>query len=86
VGIYMKNTRQEKCKDKHVSNKTGGVLYYMWMLPSKVMPYLLRLATPLTDSSIVHWTPMLKAICYSSTATRTLCHIQGNRVWQIGAI
>ena len=27
----------------------------MWMLPSKVMPYLLRLATPLMDSSIVHW-------------------------------
>ena len=25
----------------------------MWMLPSKVMPYLLRLAAPLTDSSIV---------------------------------
>ena len=35
-------------------NKTGGVLYYMWMLPSKVMPYLLRLAAPLMDSSIVH--------------------------------
>ena len=26
----------------------------MWMLPSKVMPYLLRLAAPLMDSSIVH--------------------------------
>ena len=39
--------------EKHVSNKTGAVLYYMWMLPSKVMPYLLRLAAPLTDSSIV---------------------------------
>ena len=26
---------------KHVSNKNGGVLYYMWMLPSKVMPYLI---------------------------------------------
>ena len=25
----------------------------MWMLPSKVMPYLLRLAAPLTESSIV---------------------------------
>ena len=25
------------------------------MLPSKVTPYLLRLAAPLTDSSIVHW-------------------------------
>ena len=36
--------------------KTGGVSYYMWMLPSKVMPYLLRLAAPLTDSSIVHCT------------------------------
>ena len=24
-----------------------------WMLSSKVMPYLLRLAAPLTDSSIV---------------------------------
>ena len=30
----------ENCYEKHVSNKTGGVLYYMWMLPSKVMPYL----------------------------------------------
>ena len=28
----------------------------MWMLPSKVMPYLLRLAAPLTDSSIVQVT------------------------------
>ena len=36
--------------------KTGGVAYYMWMLPSKVMPYLLRLAAPLMDSSIVYWT------------------------------
>ena len=27
----------------------------MSMLPSKVMPYLLRLAAPLMDSSIVHW-------------------------------
>ena len=42
----------KNCYEKHVSNKTGGVLYYMWMLPSKVMPYLLRLAAPLTDSSI----------------------------------
>ena len=32
----------ENCYEKHVSNKTGGVLYYMWMLPSKVMPYLLN--------------------------------------------
>ena len=35
--------------------QTGGVLYYMWMLPSNVMPYLLRLAALLMDSSIVHW-------------------------------
>jgi hypothetical protein len=28
-------------------------MYIMSMLPSKVMPYLLRLAAPLTDSSIV---------------------------------
>ena len=31
----------------------------MWMLPSKVMPYLLRLAAPLMDSSIVHCTGIL---------------------------
>jgi hypothetical protein len=29
-------------------------LYFMLMLPSKVMPYLVRLAAPLMDSSIVH--------------------------------
>ena len=29
------------------------------MLPSKVMPYLLRLAAPLMDSSIVHCTGIL---------------------------
>ena len=40
--------------EKHVSN--GGVLYFMLMLPSKVMPYLIRLAAPLMDSSIVHCT------------------------------
>ena len=28
-------------------------MYIMLMLPSKVMPYLLRLAAPLMDSSIV---------------------------------
>ena len=32
---------------KHVSNQNDGVLNYMWMLASKVMPYLLRLAAPL---------------------------------------
>ena len=31
-------------------------MYYTSMLPSKVMPYLLRLAAPLTDSSIVQMT------------------------------
>ena len=31
----------------------------MWMLPSKVMPYLLRLVAPLMDSSIVHSTEIL---------------------------
>jgi hypothetical protein len=30
-----------------------GNVYIMSMLPSKVMPYLLRLAAPLMDSSIV---------------------------------
>ena len=45
--------------EKHVSNKASGILYYMWMLPSKVMPYLLRLAAPLTDSSIVHGPGMM---------------------------
>ena len=52
-----------KCSYTHHQNfyenmqvsKKSGILYYMWMLPSKVMPYLLRLAAPLTDSSIVHW-------------------------------
>ena len=34
----------------------GEVLYFMLMLPSKVMPYLLWLAAPLMDSSIVHCT------------------------------
>ena len=53
--------------EKHVSNKTGAVLYYMWMLPSKVMPYLLRLAEPLTDSSIVHCAGMLfRVVSYYS--------------------
>ena len=41
--------------EKHVSNQTfwkkNG--YITSMLPSKVMPYLLRLAAPLMDSSIV---------------------------------
>ena len=45
---------RKKFYEKHVSNQTGGVLYYMRMLPSKVMSYLLRLAAPLTDSSFVH--------------------------------
>ena len=31
------------------------LLYYMLMLSSKVMPYLLRLAAPLMETSIVHW-------------------------------
>ena len=48
--------------EKHVSNPTRGILYYMWMLPSKVMPYLLRLAAPLMDSSIVHW---IHGACHS---------------------
>ena len=40
----------ENYHEKHVSNKAGGV----WMLLSKVIPYLLRLAAPLMDSLIVH--------------------------------
>ena len=44
---------------KKISNQPGLVLYYMWMLPLKVMPYLLRLAAPLMDSSIVHCTGIL---------------------------
>ena len=31
-----------------------SLVYYMRMLPSKVMPYLYRLAAPLMDSSVVH--------------------------------
>ena len=45
----------KKSYEKHISKKTHGLVYYIWMLPSKVMPYLLRLAAPLMDSSIVHW-------------------------------
>ena len=54
----------ENLYEKHVSNQPGRVLYYMWMRPSKVMPYLLRLATPLMDSSIVHKTsPLFSPSC-----------------------
>ena len=50
----LKKKSAENFYEKQVSNQTDGFLYYMWMLPSKVMPYLFRLAAPLTDSSIVH--------------------------------
>ena len=45
----------EHFNGKNVSKKTGGFLYFMSMLSSKVMPYLLRLAAPLMETSIVHW-------------------------------
>jgi hypothetical protein len=44
-----------RCPFPTTSLPYGGVVYYMWMLPSKVMPYHFRLAAPLMDSSIVHW-------------------------------
>ena len=53
--LFLGKNLEDFLKEKHVSSKTGGALYYMWMFPSKVMPYLLRLAAPLTDSSTVHW-------------------------------
>ena len=56
---FKKIPSAENLYEKHVSNQSAGVLYYMWMRPSKVMPYLLRLATPLMDSSIVHKTSPL---------------------------
>ena len=37
----------------------------MSMLSAKVMPYLLRLAAPLMDSSIVHWTQVSKPPRYN---------------------
>ena len=59
--------------EKHVSIKTGGILYYMWMLPSKVMPYLLRLAAPLMDSSIVRTpTPWLMRIRFTQISITLL--------------
>ena len=53
--LFLGKNLEDFLKEKHISSKTGEALYYRWMLPSKVMPYLLRLAAPLTDSSIVHW-------------------------------
>ena len=46
--------------NKSTGKETGkmhlcGMFYFMLMLPSKVMPYLHRLAAPLTETSIVHW-------------------------------
>ena len=39
--FYLKKmSLVENVYEKHVSIKPGGVLYYMWMLPSKIMPYL----------------------------------------------
>ena len=54
----------EKFYEKHVSNQPGGALYYMWMLPSKVMPYLHRLAAPLTETSIVQWNDFYLFLIY----------------------
>ena len=52
-----------------------GALYFMLMLPSKVMPYLLRLAAPLMDSSIVHWNDdVLLSICNFVTNTNKRCN------------
>ena len=53
--LWRRFFQKKKIYEEHVSNQPGGVLYYMWMLPSKVMPYLHRLAAPLTETSIVHW-------------------------------
>ena len=51
-----KTVRLHGKKLQNATNTTYGALYFTSMLSSKVMPYLLRLAAPLMDSSIVHWT------------------------------
>ena len=60
---FKKIPSAENLYEKHVSNQSARVLYYMWMRPSKVMPFLRRVATPLMDSSIVHKTsPLLSPV------------------------
>ena len=56
---FKKIPSAENLYEKHVSNTPGGVLFYMWMRSSKVMPFLRIMATPLMDSLIVHKTSPL---------------------------
>ena len=37
--LFLGKNLADFINEKHVSNKNGGALYYMWMLPSKVIPY-----------------------------------------------
>ena len=39
IFLFLGKNLADFINEKHVSNKNGGALYYMWMLPSKVIPY-----------------------------------------------